>query len=101
MVVARFCGGLLILTSSKLSQNLCDLFSLSDNRDGVPENKRQYIFEDFFTTKPAGKGTGFELSMCVKIVEDHDGRLTIMDDPDLEEARFELWLPVEKKWGVA
>ena len=77
------------------------LMSISDNGDGVPENKREKIFEEFFTTKPAGKGTGLGLSMCMDIVKDHDGWLTAAVDEKMGGARFELWLPIEKEWKLA
>ena len=71
------------------------LITVSDNGNGVPEDIKQKIFDEFFTTKPAGQGTGLGLSMCAEIVRDHGGMLTIADSPDLGGARFELWLPVE------
>ena len=70
------------------------LVSISDNGDGVPEAIREKIFDQFFTTKPAGVGTGLGLAMCVDIVKDHGGLLSVSDDEDLGGARFELWLPV-------
>ena len=69
--------------------------SVADNGDGVPEGIREKIFEQFFTTKPAGVGTGLGLAMCVDIVKDHGGMLSVSDDDALGGARFELWLPVE------
>jgi signal transduction histidine kinase len=71
------------------------LVTISDNGDGVPEAIREKIFDQFFTTKPAGVGTGLGLAMCVDIVKEHGGMLTVSDDADLGGARFELWLPLE------
>jgi signal transduction histidine kinase len=70
------------------------MVAVSDNGDGVPESIREKIFEQFFTTKPAGVGTGLGLAMCVGIVKEHGGMLSITDDETLGGARFELWLPV-------
>ena len=67
---------------------------VSDNGDGVPQEIRQRIFEQFFTTKPAGVGTGLGLAMCADIVKEHGGILCVDDDPDLGGARFEMWLPL-------
>ena len=72
---------------------------VADNGDGVPEAIRENIFEQFFTTKEAGKGTGLGLSLCVEIVKEHGGDLSVTDDPELGGARFELWLPVEIAGG--
>ena len=68
--------------------------TVSDNGDGVPDSIRDRIFEDFFTTKPAGLGTGLGLSMCKTIIEDHHGKLEVDRDPDLKGARFSVWIPV-------
>ena len=70
------------------------LVAVSDNGDGVPDSIREKIFEQFFTTKPAGVGTGLGLSMCAEIVKEHGGVLSVTDDENLGGARFELWLPV-------
>ena len=69
--------------------------TIADNGSGVPESIRDQIFDEFFTTKPAGKGTGLGLSMCAEIVRDHGGVLTITDSAELGGARFELWLPLD------
>jgi two-component system NtrC family sensor kinase len=71
------------------------LVAVCDNGDGVPEDIRTKIFEQFFTTKAAGVGTGLGLAMCVDIVKEHGGMLSVTDDEDLGGARFEMWLPVE------
>ncbi|MBT6180179.1 MAG: hypothetical protein HOI23_23255 [Deltaproteobacteria bacterium] len=71
------------------------LVSICDNGDGVPKSIRDNIFDQFFTTKPAGVGTGLGLSMCADIVKEHSGMLTVTDDHHLGGARFELWLPLE------
>ena len=71
------------------------LLSISDNGDGVPEEIRDTIFDEFFTTKPAGAGTGLGLSMCLDIVKEHGGILKVENDQELKGAKFELWLPTE------
>ena len=42
-------------------------------------------------------GTGLGLAMCVDIVKEHGGMLSVVDDEYLGGARFELWLPVDNK----
>ena len=68
---------------------------VSDNGDGVPKVIQDKIFEQFFTTKPAGVGTGLGLSMCANIVLEHGGHLSVGEDDKLGGARFELWLPCQ------
>lgn len=48
---------------------------IADQGQGVPEALRSRIFEPYFSTKLGGTGIG--LSMALKIVEAHSGRLTI------------------------
>ncbi len=80
-------------TSSDYKGTPGALVTISDNGDGVPPSIRDKIFNEFFTTKPAGRGTGLGLSMCLDIVKEHQGVLKVDQDPVLKGARFELWLP--------
>jgi signal transduction histidine kinase len=48
---------------------------IADNGPGIPEKDRPNIFEPFFTTKPAGFGLG--LANARKIVEQHNGTITL------------------------
>ncbi len=67
---------------------------VADNGDGVAEEIREKIFEDFFTTKPTGVGTGLGLSMCATIIKDHGGNIAVEDDDELGGALFQVWLPL-------
>jgi chemotaxis family two-component system sensor kinase Cph1 len=50
---------------------------IQDNGPGVPEEIRERLFDSFFTTKPAGKGTGIGLTISREIVvEKHGGNFT-------------------------
>jgi two-component system, NtrC family, sensor kinase len=50
---------------------------IQDDGAGIPEAIRDRIMNPFFTTKPAGKGTGQGLPLARQvIVERHQGRLT-------------------------
>ncbi len=92
----RFKGQLSVTTTAHERDAIPGvLVAISDNGDGVPDSIREQIFEQFFTTKPAGVGTGLGLSMCAEIVKEHGGMLSVSDDETLGGARFELWLPVE------
>jgi len=55
--------------------------SIKDNGNGIPQNILDKIFQPFFTTKPAGQGTGLGLSMSYDIVKAHGGELKVETRP--------------------
>ncbi|BBB98488.1 signal transduction histidine kinase [Bradyrhizobium elkanii] len=55
---------------------------IRDNGVGIAEEIRTKIFNPFFTTKPAGEGTGLGLSMSHDIiVKQHGGRIAVETEP--------------------
>ena len=70
------------------------LIAVCDNGDGIAEEMREAVFEEFFTTKPEGMGAGLGLSIARRLLSEHSGTLTVIDDETLGGARFEIWLPV-------
>jgi two-component system, NtrC family, sensor kinase len=50
---------------------------VTDNGNGVPQNIVDKIFQPFFTTKPAGEGTGLGLSLSYDIIKAHGGELKV------------------------
>ena len=49
-----------------------------DNGTGMPDHIREKVFQPFYTTKPAGEGTGLGLSLSHDIVtKGHGGTLTV------------------------
>jgi signal transduction histidine kinase len=67
-------------TLKAATRNLGDKVEIRirDNGTGIPEEIREKIFNPFFTTKPAGEGTGLGLSMSHDIVvKQHGGTIDL------------------------
>jgi signal transduction histidine kinase len=55
---------------------------IRDNGIGIPKDVRERMFNPFFTTKPAGEGTGLGLSMSHDIVvKQHGGKIDVDTEP--------------------
>ncbi|MEM1077235.1 MAG: PAS-domain containing protein [Pseudomonadota bacterium] len=50
---------------------------IADNGHGIPDEIQSRIFEPFFTTKDVGEGTGIGLAFSHRIVQSHEGALTV------------------------
>jgi signal transduction histidine kinase len=70
------------------------LISISDTGKGIEEGLIDQIFNPFFTTKP--KGTGLGLSITKRLIEQHNGVLTVENNPG-GGATFIINLPVKQK----
>lgn len=55
---------------------------IRDNGTGIPPEVKEKMFNPFFTTKPAGEGTGLGLSMSHDIiVKQHGGTIDVNTEP--------------------
>jgi signal transduction histidine kinase len=72
---------------------------IRDNGTGIPDDVKAKMFNPFFTTKPAGEGTGLGLSMSHDIVvKQHGGTIDVATEPG-GFTEFTILLP--RKSGFA
>jgi two-component system NtrC family sensor kinase len=64
-----------------------------DNGTGIPEEIKDKMFNPFFTTKPAGEGTGLGLSLSYDIVVKQHGGTIDVDTRVGEFTEFIITLP--------
>ncbi len=69
------------------------LVEVTDSGVGIDPEKRDKIFEPFYTTKEGQGGTGLGLAVCSGIVKEHDGWIEI-DDARGGGTTFRVFLPV-------
>ena len=66
---------------------------IRDNGKGIPQEILDKVFNPFFTTKPAGQGTGLGLSMSYDIVvQEHHGAMKV-ESKEEEYAEFLITIP--------
>ena len=65
---------------------------VSDTGPGIPRDRRDKIFEPFYTSKDGQGGTGLGLAVCAGIVKEHDGWIEV-DDAATGGAVFRVFLP--------
>ena len=73
--------------------------AIKDNGIGIPQTVIDKIFQPFFTTKPAGQGTGLGLSLSYDIIKAHGGEFKV-ETKEGEFAEFTIQLPMRNDKGV-
>jgi nitrogen fixation/metabolism regulation signal transduction histidine kinase len=66
------------------------VIEVADPGRGVPDGDKEKLFLPYFSTK--GRGTGLGLAIVHRIVNDHDGRISVHDNHP-RGTRFEIELP--------
>lgn len=84
--------GTLIIEVTTLDQQV--RISITDNGQGIPAEIQTKIFEPFFTTKPLGEGSGLGLDIVKKIIDKHNGKITVESKPG--QTTFSVFLPVQQ-----
>jgi signal transduction histidine kinase len=71
--------GELAIAVSEQDQSV--VVEVMDCGSGIPEVIKDRIFQPFFTTKPAGEGSGLGLSIVRKIIDKHHGTIGVESQP--------------------
>jgi nitrogen-specific signal transduction histidine kinase/CheY-like chemotaxis protein len=69
-----------------------------DNGPGIPAHVMERMFEPFFSTKPAGHGSGMGLSLAHGIVHEHGGHILVDSIPN-DRTKFRVLFTVPDAQG--
>jgi signal transduction histidine kinase len=67
---------------------------ITDSGPGIPAEIKEHIFDAFFTTKPAGEGSGLGLNIVQKIINKHQGKIELESQPG--QTTFTILLPIKE-----
>jgi len=81
-----------IYTTTQFKNNQV-LIKVKDEGPGIPDELAEKIFIPGFSTKE--EGHGFGLSVCQRIIKNHNGILELIKEGD-KGATFKITLPLDK-----
>ena len=87
-------GGELHIRSVLIHQGTWVAVCVEDSGCGIPSKNKPHIFEPFFSTKPAGEGTGMGLSIVYGVVMNHRGKIEFESEPG-KGTKFRLEFPMD------
>jgi signal transduction histidine kinase len=83
-------GRITISTRREGDQAVLDF---ADTGGGIPKEHLERVFDPGFTTKGVGVGTGLGLAISYRIVQSHQGTITVSSEPG-QGSRFTIRLPL-------
>ncbi len=96
-------GRLTFITETRIiaeSETPCVVVTVEDTGHGIPLELQERVLEPFFTTKPAGQGSGMGLSMVYGFVKQSGGEMLIDSAPG-KGSRTQLILPISEQSKIA
>lgn len=73
---------------------------VADNGHGIAAQTQERVFEEFFSTKPAGKGSGLGLALCRNLLETCGGSIHLVSHVDVGTTVI-VELPLSQEGRVA
>ena len=95
-------GSCIVLNTQWIAQKKIT-FSITDEGMGIPEDKKEKVFECFYTSRnpssdrPLEKGTGLGLHIARSIVVAHGGSISIRSNENSKGCTFAVTLPKARK----
>lgn len=70
------------------------IIEFKDNGCGMSKEQAAKIFDPFFTTKPVGEGTGLGMSISYKVIQKHNGTISV-ESTEGKGTIFRIQLPIK------
>lgn len=86
--------GDIFISAKKEGENI--KIEFRDTGCGIKKENLNKIFEPFFTTKPVGQGTGLGMSIAYRVIEAHNGKISIESEQGVG-TKITILLPVNHK----
>lgn len=72
------------------------LITITDNGEGMNDEVKQRLYENFYTTKPIGQGTGLGMGIVRDIIENkHSGKVSF-ESTEGQGTTFSFTIPIKK-----
>ena len=85
-------GGVIEINLKMVDADGMAAIEVADTGPGISAEVRRHLFDPFYSGREAGRGLGFGLSKCWRIVTDHGGTI-VVDDSRTAGAGITLRLP--------
>ena len=86
-------AGTLTITTEQVGDRI--KVSVADTGSGITPEIQERIFDAFYTTKPAGEGSGLGLHISQQIINKHQGTIELTSQPG--NTIFSVWLPISNQ----